>query len=322
TEGWGISCEIIQTSREWIQAIDSRRTLHLKILEMTPENILFVHEAKEYLAERGFTRLDRYVPTLAGLPCHPLGDVFMVMVDLPGGRESDFGDEHDLVQVSRTLARMHQSSAGFHPSPQARGMDYTGLLPLYYRKRCDEMKRHFREARKGKGRFDLEFALHGAKYCQLAEEVIDRLQTSSYRRIAGEYKQNPSLCHHDLIYRNVLLDKQGASLINFEMCCIDIRSYDLANLIRRRMRKSGWKAESIRMVVKAYLEEGELLPGELEILKLMLLFPQKLWRIVNKYYNSRRGWGEKAYLAQLSEIIREMEESVDLVESLEPGSGL
>ena len=37
-------------------------------------------------------------------------------------------------------------------------------------------------------------------------------------------------------------------------------------------------------------------------MRIVLGFPQKLWRIVNKYYNTRRSWCEKSCLMKLSEI--------------------
>ena len=42
-------------------------------------------------------------------------------------------------------------------------------------------------------------------------------------------------------------------------------------------------------------------------MKLMLAFPQKFWRVVNRYYNSRRSWSERSYVTKLQEVIDEAE---------------
>lgn len=315
--GWGIDCELVSAGREQaiIRANDS--IYRMRALDMSTENIGFVHEAKEYIAWNGYDKMDRYLLSAEGNPYFTEDGVNYVLTNSPCGRECDFGSNPELKEVSKALGMMHKASCGFKPLHMVQGVDYLGLLPSYYKKRCDEMKRHLKDARRGKGKFDFLYAQCGVKYCELAEDIIDKLEANKYNSIIDNYRKNPVICHHDIIYRNTILGQDGVNIINFEMCCIEIRSYDIINLIRRRMRKCGWDCYGIRLILDSYREVEELEDGELEILKLMLVFPQKLWRIVNKYYNSRRGWGEKTYVAQLMELIDEMEDTSRVMQELD-----
>ena len=60
-------------------------------------------------------------------------------------------------------------------------------------------------------------------------------------------------------------------------------------------------------IINEYSKIRNISGDELNIIKIMLAFPQKLWRIANKYYNSRRAWCEKSCLLKLSEIKKESE---------------
>jgi len=42
----------------------------------------------------------------------------------------------------------------------------------------------------------------------------------------------------------------------------------------------------------------------------MLLFPQKFWRVANKYYNSRRSWAQKNFTGMLENVIAEHDDHV------------
>jgi spore coat protein I len=314
--GWGVTCEPGSISRDYAVIKTEKGILRLRILDMTDEGVMFVNEAKEYIYANGFKKIDRYIPTVTESPFLKADGSNIVLDEYPVGRECDFGNDRELEDVSRALGLMHKASRGFRTSQIIQGVNYLGLLPSYYRKRCDEMKRHLKEAKRGKGKFDLLYANCGAVYCDLAEEVIAKLTATNYYSVIETYKKRPVVCHHDIIYRNTIMGQDGVNIINFEMCCIEIRAYDIINLVRRRMRKCGWDKRSIKLILDAYREVEDFEDGEFEIMKLMLVFPQKLWRIVNKYYNSRRGWGEKTYISQLLELIDEMEESAKIAEDL------
>jgi spore coat protein I len=73
------------------------------------------------------------------------------------------------------------------------------------------------------------------------------------------------------------------------------------------MRKCDWDIGKAGMIISAYSSVEPLDSDETAVLKLMLMFPQKFWRVINRYYNSRRSWSERSYLTRLQEVISEVE---------------
>jgi spore coat protein I len=59
-------------------------------------------------------------------------------------------------------------------------------------------------------------------------------------------------------------------------------------------------------IIDVYSKYEDLSKVELDIMYSILQFPQKFWRVVNKYYNSRRSWSEKIYVAKMREVVDEI----------------
>jgi len=54
------------------------------------------------------------------------------------------------------------------------------------------------------------------------------------------------------------------------------------------------------VIIDAYTSIEPISKEEFEILEIMLQFPQKFWRVVNRYYNSRRIKGKRTLLQGLT----------------------
>lgn len=119
-------------------------------------------------------------------------------------------------------------------------------------------------------------------------------------------KKNKNISHHDFNHHNIFVQNSDMYLINFEYCCYDLKVYDLVNLLRRKMRKCQWDIDEAALIINEYSKIESLSESELDLMKLMLMFPQKFWRVINKYYNSRKSWSEQNYISRLEEVIDEV----------------
>jgi hypothetical protein len=52
-------------------------------------------------------------------------------------------------------------------------------------------------------------------------------------------------------------------------------------------------------------------------MKLILQFPQKFWRVGNRYYNSKRSWAERVFTEKLEEAIDEIDNHKKFLENYE-----
>jgi spore coat protein I len=128
---------------------------------------------------------------------------------------------------------------------------------------------------------------------------------SDYENLSLRAEQKGIISHHDFNHHNIYVKGSEMNVVNFEYCCYDIKAYDLVNLIRRKMRKCNWNIAEAVNILNEYTKIEPIEDSELEVMKIMLMFPQKFWRVINKYYNSRRSWSEKSYLTRLQEVLDE-----------------
>jgi hypothetical protein len=68
------------------------------------------------------------------------------------------------------------------------------------------------------------------------------------------------------------------------------------------MEKNGWDGGLGIAVIAAYEKERALEPEEKTLLYAMLLYPEKYWKLVNFYYNSRKSWISSRNLEKLIKI--------------------
>jgi CotS family spore coat protein len=281
-----------------------------KVIRRVPfsfERLKFVHGAKEHLAVNGFPFIDPYLLTKSGEPGFYLNNSLYALTDLIDGRESSFDSDADLVKAAAALAHLHEASCGYIAPIGCKVQNELGRLPGYFAKRLDDIKKMRNQARKGKGRFDQLFLQYADRFIAAGEEAVLELASSAYDKLSVFTWERKSFCHHDYTHHNIIINSERVNIINFDYCCYELRVYDIANLIRRKMRKCDWDISKAGLIIDSYSSVEPLSREELEVMKIILKFPQKLWRVANRYYNSRRSWSEKSYMSRLQEVIDEME---------------
>jgi spore coat protein I len=304
-ENYGFDVKNCIQYKDSFLAITSAGRKLIKRIQFSPERLLFVHGAKEHLAAGGFTGIDRYMTTLSGDPFFCFSGSLFVVTDFIDGRESSFESDADIRKASSALAGLHRASAGYIPPEGCKVQNELGKLPGYFSKRLDDIRKMRKQAKKGQSRFDQLFLRHADYFIDMGENALDRLSASNYKCLVERAAEERSFCHHDFTHHNVIIDSGKVIIINFDFCCYELRVYDIANLIRRKMRKSGWDISKAGSILNEYGSISPLSRDELEIMRIILGFPQKFWRVVNRYYNSRRSWSEKIFIGRLQEVIDE-----------------
>lgn len=287
--------------------VTSRGRKVIRRIPFSFERLRFVHGAKEHLAANGFPFTDPYVLTDSGDPGFYYNNSLYALTDLIDGRESSFDSDEDLSKAAAALAAMHRASVGYIAPEGCKIQSELGKLPGYFAKRLDDIRKLRKQARKGRGRFDQLFLQYADRFISIGEKAAEELASSAYDRLTAEAREKRSFCHHDYTHHNIILNGGRVTIINFDYCCHELRVYDVANLIRRKMRKCGWDISKTGLIIRSYNSVDPLSHEEMEVMKIILQFPQKFWRVVNRYYNSRRCWSEKSYVGRLQEVIDEME---------------
>ena len=279
----------------------------LKKMMFSPERILFIHGAKEHLVNKGFANVDRYMATLKGEPCFPFDNANYVLYDLLEGRECNFDNDTEVCKAAVLLAAMHSASRGYRALEGSKIQDELGMLPVYFNKRLEDIKKLKKIAKKGKSRFDHMLLENADYFIGLGEQAAAELEKSNYTSLVNEARADGVFCHHDFTHHNIICSEDALSVINFDYCCLELKIYDLANLIRRKMRKCNWDMDKAVLILDGYNSVEQLSRDETAVMKLILQFPQKFWRVVNRYYNSRRSWSERSFIVKLQEVIDEVD---------------
>lgn len=288
----------------WLAVTQQGRKI-LKKIQFSHERLKFVHGAKEHLIKRGFAGVDRFISTLSAEPYFTFNNSCYTLIDFIDGREINLDNDSDVKKAAIALAELHSASRGYIAPAGCKVQDDLGKLPFYFNKRLEDIKKLKKQAKKSTGRFDQLFLQYADYFIDIGEKTVLELAASNYGRLVEKTRNDGLFCHHDYTNHNIITDGERIFVTNFDYCCHELKVYDIANFIRRKMRKCGWDISKSEIIITAYNAKEKLDSDDIELMRIILQFPQKFWRVVNRYYNSRRCWSEKSFTGKLREVIDE-----------------
>lgn len=238
------------------------------------------------------------------------------------GRECSYKSEEDIIGAFAVMAKLHlefvlKESEIVNEEP-----------PVYFY--ADEMAKHTRECRrvknylkKQRNKTDFERALL-QEYDYFFEKAgaVTELAQEQPRQDYEEYvRQNGLYCHGDYQYHNVLFPKNGGAnhnigIVNFEYFAHDSGVSDFYLLFRKISEKSDWSITLGEKMLDAYQSQRSFAPCEWRALGLRLAYPEKFWKIINFYYNSRKSWMPNRNYEKLENLVRQEKNKQKLVEKL------
>lgn len=301
------------------------------------ERIYFTYTAVEHLKDNGFNKICFFKKTENQMPFIGINNFYYTLTPVIQGKEMSFENYRELASASCILAEMHLASVGFNEAcaaeklfpgfciidsmkpAECRDNKITlekvapwirctlGQTSNLYKRHLEELKRFKRVATRNRGIFDLEYLAVCDYYIEIGQQVISELNGPVFMNMAEEARRTGYICHKDYTAHNILTGPCGDYILNFDSCGIELPVYDLSNFLRRKLRKSNWSVKDAEYILDKYSKVRSLSREEVHMLKLLLMYPQKLWRNVNKYYNSRKSWCEKSCIEKLREIEDERE---------------
>ncbi len=232
------------------------------------------------------------------------------------GKECSYKSEDDIVKACGAMARLHLkfmtpvSHSGAEESSTAYAM------PVFFY--ADEMERHTTECKRVKNylrrlhtKTDFERALlrEYDYFLDRAMDVTRRAKEESRAEYEAYVNSNGLYCHGDNKYHNVLFGKgSGGSyvgIINMEHFAHDVGARDFYLLFRKISEKCDWSMEMAKSMLDAYQNRRVFPPIEWRSLCLRLEYPEKFWKIINYYYNSRKSWMPNRNYDKLEGLIRQ-----------------
>lgn len=288
----------------------------IKESKKEPEKLLYIHGLKEYLYNKGFYNLDRFLPSYLGLPFLIYENRIFVMEDFILGRECSFSNPYDRDGAMRTLAKLHICGEGYVAPLGAAERKDIGKWEKYYLRKINDLQNSKREVstKKKKDEFDKMFLRDVDFFIEMAWMAYDTLKNSKYKQISKAAETKCPICHHDYTYHNIIIGENGiVNVIDFDYSCHELPIYDIAAVILRVMRRLSYDLDTALTMLYDYDGIRSISNNELPLLMSLLEFPQKFWRLTNRYYEGKDGWSQKKFIGKYLEIIDDKEFMIDFL---------
>ncbi|MGE5632309.1 MAG: CotS family spore coat protein [Caulobacteraceae bacterium] len=282
-----------------------------------PDKILYIHGLKEYLYEKGFTNIDRYLLSRYQLPFAIHDNRIFVMEGYIEGRESSFTNPYDREKIVKALAYLHEAGRGYVAPTGAARRDNIGKWKKSYRKKIDDIITFKSEAKRKrkKSRFDRLFLEDVDFYIEMCWRGFDTLKNSKYDEICKRAKTENVICHHDYTYHNLIIGNNGeVNIIDFDYSCHELPVYDLASLMQKILRRFSFDMDMALGIMDNYCSVAPLSREELQLMLSMFEFPQKFWRLSERYYSGKSGWDEDDFIYKYNDIVCVKELAWDFAE--------
>lgn len=273
--------------------------------------LYFIYGAKEYLIENGFERIDRNYLNNSGEPFALVNEDIYTLSKWIEGREADFKNDDDIQMASRALATFHIASRGYEPPENSTVKTNIGKWPSIMEKRIKSLDKNLSISKKRKKKlpeFDNIYVKSKDFYKELGKKALDVLNGSKYIDLCVEEMETKGLCHHDFTYHNIIISpKNEVNIVDFDYCKREIRVVDLATFITKVLKRRDWDIEICKKIINEYNLISPLKEGEYKVLYAFLMFPQRFWRICNRFYYNETNWVNTTFINKINNIIDERE---------------
>ena len=283
----------------------------LKRINYGVQKLHFIYGAKEHLIKNGFTNIDRYFLSFEDNPYAIVNEDIYTLSEWIEGRECDFQNDEDIVLASKALAKLHVASKGYEPPENSKLKTDLGRWPYLMDKRITSFSKMRNMVRKKKNRktdFDIQYLQHMEFYKELGIKAMDTLQESQYGDICLLEEEAKGFCHHDFTYHNIIMgDNDVVNVVDFDYCKREVRVYDLANYIIKVLKRRNWDIDLCKTIIDSYNTVQHLREEEYKVLYVFLMFPQRFWRLCNRYYYNESSWVQTTFVNKINSLVNEQE---------------
>ena len=268
-------------------------TEKLELLELLQEKVNHI------------VRTDMIVRNKEGeLFCKDSDGITYIVKEQIEGRECNYKNEEEILQAFRAMAKLHQTMRD--------NSDMAGSMPIHYY--VEEMEKHTKECRRVRNylrrlkiKTDFERALlqEYNYFMERAEDIMQKAMEEDREEYENFVRTNGFFCHGDYQYHNVIFVKNDIAVINLERFAPDSGVRDFYLLFRKISEKSDWSLALGEKMLDAYESNRSFTPMERKQLYYRLAYPDKFWKIVNFYYNSKKSWIPDKNMEKLENLVNQ-----------------
>ncbi len=295
-----------------------------KRLECSKNRVEFEYKTQQLLIKRGYSNIDLYVPNSNDeiITRDTAGNCFVIK-NWNSGREIDLREEEEVLCGVVNLASIHMLLRNTPVDKEDPCYRVEENLHKIFDKRIRELRRvrSYIRGRRKKHEFELCFLDCYDNLFKQAIRASKLLKESQYSSLLEHAIANGHVCHGNYTYHNLkIIDKKSKKqdyrtskknyrtfdkeviTTNFDKAIIGVQIQDLYHLIRKTMEKNDWNASLGNKMIDTYDSICKISKEELKLLYVLLLYPEKFWKVSNYYYNGKKTWVPKRTIQKLMDV--------------------
>ncbi len=282
--------------------------------------IKFEQKVKQFAVERGFPEVDLYVPNREQgfLVQGPYNEQF-VMRNWFYGEECNAKCREHVLYAVEALAELHNCMNGLLLSEEEKEFCLQQRLPEVFERRNKELRRvrTYIRSKKQKNKFEQNFLSQFDAQYEQAERAEKSLEETSYEQYYTARIKEGSMLHGSFTHHSILfLPEDGVAVTNFDKAQTGIQIQDFYLLFRKMMEKWDWDVSLGDNMLEVYNRIRPVPAEELKFLELMLLYPEKFWKVANQYYNNRKSWIPEKNMQKLLQTMEQAEKKRESIKEL------
>lgn len=282
-------------------------------IQNSKAKIEFEHQLLMFLQEQGNSNLDFYCLNKENeiISEDSQGDKYIIK-NWCIGEESNLKDVNQVKNAAKNLAYLHKQLKSV-PFAKERTFAQTQMLPVLYDKHNRELKRvkTYIIDKKQKNEFEVRFLSVYDRFYSQAVEAANRLLKTNFDQISECCVKEGTVSHGSYTYHNIIVTPNGIFTTNFDKADVGLQVFDLYYFMRKVMEKNNWDIMLSNIILDEYITNRGLSIKEKELLYILMLYPEKFWKVTNYYYNGKKSWISGRTIQKLS-CIQQQEDSKNL----------
>lgn len=281
----------------------------LKVLKKLPCNedrLKFILDGIIYIQSKG-VNIPKIYETIDKDLYIIIDGICYILMDAIKGTSPLFKEDFELKTVIAGMGKFHKASCGFKPSSKSDISSYLGKCSSMYKEKYNVLKNFYNKVHKKVLRTSFEeTAIKELPYFfKRIEDIQTELDKSKYDLWVEKVSKSGGLSHSDFSSGNLIITpSRKLYIIDFDSLSIGLPIWDIRRLLFKILScSSSFSEQHLETVLNWYQSENYLTSDEWYIVKLNLLFPHKVFKIIKRYITKRKNWSEEKYIYELNMAI-------------------
>ena len=285
----------------------------------TDARLEFEWELLSYIMEAGFKNVDYIFKTKEGeLFCRDFFGTKYILKKAFSGKECDLKKDFDIYMAVETLARLHLLTKNIENEEIRKYGNSSNSLVEQYGKHNVEMSRvrKYIRNKNRRTRFEYDILTGFDEYYGYATDAYLALKESKYSSLREKSLTDFSICHGTYNYHNVLMLDRDVAVVNFNHANVNLQLEDVYFFLRKVMEKHDWNVKLGNQIINKYSGIKPISDDEWDVLKILLMYPEKYWKVLNQYNNARKSWIPDKNASKLLAVYGKQQLKMDFVKKI------